>query len=240
MFSPPGFGWRDAQSRVRMRDILTQTDCVGQLLLTAPREDGSFQTCMRVMPILKVTKLRLMGEAPHAVLTCIGRGRVDLPLIRSSEGHAFAKMEPMEDDYSYCRPEDYPESSLSLRSRYNSCRELSACARRAESGLSLGGMAVAEMFDRPLETLLQEREHILCDALMGACDREIQFHTAAGEGLPQLLSFAVASLLAPERRVEALDIVEPKKRQVFVGRALKELEQRLTAELALQEWDETR
>ena len=240
-----------------MRNLLEQaeTDCIIGQLLTMPHggsqdhADDLRTPCQlhgiicTTLPILKITKLRLADEQPYAELTCIGRSRLTSPLTRSSDGaHAFATAEPLTDDIGAAQTTGSNLSSLPLRKRYNSCRELSARAQLARSGLSAGGQQVVNAFDLPLEELLKQREHALCDALMGACDNELRLHTAAAERSREcgLLSYAVASLLPPERRARALNMREADERFEFAARALEELEQRLVAELTLQEWDETR
>ena len=66
---------------------------------------------------------------------------------------------------------------------------------------------------------------------------ELQLHTASLETEPTLLAHCIAGLLNPEERVHAMACRDESKRLPYSEKILRGFEQRLAAEVALQEWD---
>ena len=192
--------------------------CFGQCLVM-PR--GSVYD---VLPVLKVT--RWLDGGNKVRLSCVGRSRLRLPLQTMQLPHADERVAtrgsytrydplPLVDRAASDESDDeYFQSFLALERLYDSCTSLASRARPQSTSL------LPDLVD----ACLDEREGRIYCRMKWVLR----------------LSYAVAALLPPEQRVAALSITDRRKRREQVVRALSDLERRLAAEAALQEWDASR
>lgn len=212
--------------------VLDASPCVGQLL-TMPSGDGF----IAAVPIVKATHLEVSGDATWFTLTCIGRGLLQLPLLEGATGDSSsAHLAPFV-DMNRPSESDSATACAAIRSRYASCRALSARVLLGGGRVSPSGGAVARLFNNSLGDVLAQKRDTLRMARKGASVSELQLHTASLEAELPLLTNCVAGILDPEERLHALACRDGSKRLPYSERNLRGFEQRLAAEVALQEWD---
>ena len=219
----------ESQAPARMRDLLVENDLVGQLLIMP---SGSPFT---VVPVLKRVSFNHISHPDAVTLTCIGRARVRLP-VRDARDAYSAPVEPLFDVVKQQTQPDFhtiEDEQDSLQSLYNSCRSLAARAQEAPL-MSAEGRETVDLFKVPLRTMMKERKSALCSALGGACDAELQLHTAASETEMQLLSYAVAG--SDDARMAMLACNDSSARLAHAQSVLQDFERRLAAEISLQGW----
>ena len=111
----PGETCKITLNSARTRALLSENECIGQLLepVASP-----------VVPVLKVTSLRLHGaDPPFAEVTCVGRSRM-LRRWTTNDATSCADVEPLYD--SVDSEDEAWAASLAVRMRYQACRELVA------------------------------------------------------------------------------------------------------------------
>ena len=193
-----------------------------------------------------------------ALLTCIGRGDLQLPLRPTAAGaHSRAHVQPVSDSGMSCWSEAVP----TVRALFSSCQSLAQRCRGPP--LARSTESLVRVFEAPFEARLRARRQNLLSARRrswsgeGTVDEALVADLCArglrtpwpetdalmrddlwcrsnGEMQLQLLSFVVSSTQTSDARLEALacrDIHERLERSV---RALQLAERRLAAELALQ------
>lgn len=211
---------------------LAVSNYFGQLLTTA---SGSL--FVGAVPIVKATRLEVSGDATWFTLTGVGRGLLQLPLLRGAAGEVCAGLVAPFVDANRLSAEDSAAACVAIRRRHASCLALSARVLLGGGRVSPSGEAAARRFKHPLGDVLAQKRNTLRKARRGASARELQLHTASLEDELALLAYCVAGLQDPEERVHPLACRDGSKRLPYSERILLGYEQRLAAETALQEWD---
>ena len=240
------------QQRPKVRDYLgdSDSDYFAQLLINPSRQVDSI---FLDMPILKCTELHLHEEqyedgtalqlerVPCVQLTCIGRARLQLPLVHL-DGVTMANFELFRDDDDGTHRADETTAEL-VGGLYEVCRSLATIMAR-DSTHRASGMAfdhdTVELLltdhHSSLEGSVKARKRALAKALENTFDEDLPLHTAAAESELQLLSYATAALLPPSDRLGCLCMRDGRKRMPYIRRVLGRVKKRLAAEHALHQW----
>jgi len=225
---------------------------VGQLL---QMEGGSMCTDM---PILKIEALRL--GPPSAEVVCIGRCNVRPPIRRGERSQRVAAVSVIRDCDTPTRRDMVVASRTKVSELYLSCHSL---AQRAQQSpyRSKSLSRVTAMFWQPLCSLLRQRRLNVASALRDVDAAELERCTrgscnvwanhrdgpearaaqqlllgSTGSAEIELHSFAVASVLSAEERLRMLRFRSTHSRLSRIAFVLRGYEQRLQAELSLQQW----
>ena len=213
----PGDSCNIALNSPRMTELLGEHQCVAQLL--EPEADD-------VAPVLKVTALRHCG-VPLAQVTCIGRCRM-LRRWTTDDGIKCAEVEPIYDEVPSA--DEAASASLSVRMRYQACRDLALAAHfDLDDELDVG--EVASLFEQPLEVLLKQRAANACEALQCTRSCQLQLHSLADEAQLQLLSHTLSHVLPARERADSIRGRNTCERLRHVEDVLRGHEQTLAAAL---------
>ena len=225
---------RGKQVSVSLGQVLDEwcTDCYAQALITEPH--GSIYT---TSPILKLTKVFDDDKkGPMAQMTCIGRGRLEVPSLGPEEIAVTAKISPMIDES--LSVSSHGSAKRKLWDGYDACRELAEKVRDAKmEAYHVREFDVASLFLEPsLERVVRERTSGLASAMQNMSNDQLQLCTAADETDLHLLCHALWSLQDGEKRLPALSMYESDRRFLMTRRLLSDWSQQLCAELALYNW----